>query len=421
MRHLFIFLALLWSFQSMAQISLVNDREGISYHQNKKFLKHSKYINPARAKSAFLELLSQERPSQVCAIDLVDRLQKKLPDVKKSRFHYVLKSLRAQNEIDDVVYSILTKAWGVVESPAVLYAEDNSYVEDLAFDAKERDQKVEVISSFESRQKGRCLDEAFRNIISDLKKIHKKISDREISAVIRDAYEKQKINLYSYGRLQQLHREKADEWRISLKDYIQKVQILRSQFPLRDKNERSDFVTKKSDAGKLSHRQRLYENYSYIQIALMGNVIKKLKERLDSPKVEILVYDKQDNVNEIVSLDPMERFRFAIKILRKEMSELAINNYFAGRRPSYLDIMTAAYEIGIVTGLEIDEVAGLEEIWNPKKTFWDKAKTWVRLASTVAAIVIPPPYGFIATLAVVVIEATSNKSDTTTNLEHSLF
>lgn len=421
MRFKLLILALLWSFQAMAQVSFVNDREGVSYHQNKKFLKHSKYVNPAVATAAFHETLSTVRPSQICAIDLVDSLQKKLKDVKKSKFHFVLKSLRAQNEIDDVVYNILMKAWGVLETPAVLYAEDDSYQEHLSFDGEDREKKVQAVASFESRQAGRCLDEAFKNVISDLRKIDKKISDQEIEATIRLAYEEHKISLLSFGRLEQLRREKAQEWRLSLKDYIQKVQTLRGQFPLRDKNEKSNFVTKKSTLGKMSHRERLYENYSFIQIALMGNVIKKLKDRLDSPKVEILVYSKEDKVNEVVPLDPMERFRFAIKILRKEMHELSINNYFGGRKPSYLDIMAASYEIGIVTSLEIDEVAGLEEIWNPKKTFWDKAQTWVRMASSVAAIVIPPPYGFIATLALVAIEATNKKKDANTNLEHSLF
>lgn len=421
MRLKLFFLVLLCSLQAMAQVSLVNDREGKSYHQNKKFLKHSKYINPVRSKSAFNEVMSNTRQSQICAIDVVDNLRKKLTDVKKSRFHYVLKSLRAQNEIDDVVYTILMKAWGVLEHPAVLYKEDDSYRENLANDHAEREQKLEAIAGFEEKQKGRCLDEAYRNVITELKKIDKKISDREISATIRLALDEGRIDLMSFGRLEQLRREKADEWRLTLKDYIQKTQTLRGQFPLRDKTEQSDFITKKASVGKQSHRERLYENYSFIQIALMGNVIKKLKERLDSPKVEILVYSKDDTVQEIVPLDPMERFRFAIRILRKEMHELSINNYFGGRKPSYLDIMAAAYETGVVTALELDKVAALEEIWNPKKTFWDKAQVWVRLVSSVAAIVIPPPYGFIATLALVAIEATQSKKGNNTNLEHSLF
>ncbi len=420
MRPLLLAVTLFFSLGAFAQVKFTNDREGTSYYQNKSFLKHAKAVNPAVAKKAFLGLLERTRPSQLCALDLVDDLQKEFPELKKSKFHHVLNSLRAQNEIDDVVYSILVKAWGVLKTPAKLEINDETYLERLPSDKEELDKKLSIIGTYPKRIEGRCIDEVFKSVHSELKKLDKKITKSEVSALIRYAYEQKKINLYTFGRLEQMHRENANEWRLTLKDYLQKTQILRTQFPLRDVTEKSDFVTQKSSIEKMGHRERLYENYSYIQIALMGNVIKKLKERLDSPKVEILVYDKNEQVNEVVPLEPMERFRFAIKILRKEMHELSINSYFGGRKPSYLDIMAAAYEIGIVTAVEIDEVAGLEEIWNPKKTFWDKARTWVRLAGSVAAIVIPPPYGFIATLAIVAIEATSKK-DPNTNLEHSLF
>jgi hypothetical protein len=92
----------------------------------------------------------------------------------------------------------------------------------------------------------------------------------------------------------------------------------------------------------------------------MGNVIKKLKTRLESPKIEILVYENDETVEEVITLDPMERFRFAIRLLRKEMKLLGTNNYFLGRQPSYTDLMAAAYETGIITALELDQVAELE-------------------------------------------------------------
>jgi hypothetical protein len=140
----------------------------------------------------------------------------------------------------------------------------------------------------------------------------------------------------------------------------------------------------------------------------MGNVIKKLRTRLDSQKIEILIYDREQGI-ETLTLEPMERFRLAIKLLRKEMSLLSLNTYFNGRSPDYMDLMTAAYEVGIIPASELDELAGLQSIWNPKKSFWDKARVWVTTFSSVATIVIPPPYGFIPALAIVVIEATAGK------------
>jgi hypothetical protein len=93
------------------------------------------------------------------------------------------------------------------------------------------------------------------------------------------------------------------------------------------------------------------------------------------------------------------------------MSLISLNTFFQGRSPEYIDIMTAAFETGVIAGSELDELALLEEIWNPKKTFWDKAQVWVRLFGTVASIALPPPYGFIPALAIVVIEMTVGKKD----------
>ncbi|HLT23336.1 MAG TPA: hypothetical protein VKZ84_07830, partial [Bacteriovoracaceae bacterium] len=74
-------------------------------------------------------------------------------------------------------------------------------------------------------------------------------------------------------------------------------------------------------------------------------------------------------------------------------------------------LIAASFEIGLIAGTELDELGGLEEIWNPRKTFWDKASFWVRSFSSVATIMIPPPYGFIPVLALVAIEATMGDKD----------
>jgi hypothetical protein len=137
----------------------------------------------------------------------------------------------------------------------------------------------------------------------------------------------------------------------------------------------------------------------------MANVIKKLRARLEYDAVAISGY-RNGEIQETILLEPMERFRFAIKALRKEMSLLSLNTFFNGRSPDYIDLMVASYEIGIIPASELETVASLEEIWNPKKTFWDKAGIWIRTFSSVATIVIPPPYGFIPALVLVVIEGT---------------
>ncbi|MGK0367909.1 MAG: hypothetical protein ACI9QD_001049, partial [Thermoproteota archaeon] len=178
----------------------------------------------------------------------------------------------------------------------------------------------------------------------------------------------------------------------------------------------------KPKKSKVSYRSKLYQQYDYLQIVMMGDVIQNLRRRMDSSKIEILIFNSELDVDDVerIVLDPMERFRFSLKILRKEMHDLRTNSFFEGRRPSYQDLIVAAFELGMIPAIEVDEVASLEEIWNPKKTFMEKASVWIRLVSSVASIVIPPPYGFVPMLALVAIEATTSKGKKP-ELDHSLF
>src|SRR5690606_37624465 len=192
--------------------------------------------------------------------------------------------------------------------------------------------------------------------------------------------QEKKISYSTYLKLEKARISELESTSLTLKTYYQKVSSLRIQYPLRDLSERSDYTTQKVDKMKVSRRQHLLASYTDLQIIMMGNVIKTLRTRLDSPKAEILIYDRQEGI-ETITLEPMERFRLAIKLLRKEMSYLSLNTYFVGRTPDYLDLMTAAYEIGIIPASELEEVAGLKEIWNPKKSFWDKARVWVQTLS----------------------------------------
>jgi len=140
----------------------------------------------------------------------------------------------------------------------------------------------------------------------------------------------------------------------------------------------------------------------------MANLIKNLRQDLESPKMEILITTKEGEVKRR-ELKPMERFRASIRFLRVEMAALSLNTYFDGRSPEFMDLVVAAYEIGLIPAEEVDALAKLEEIWNPKKTFMEKASVWIQTFGSVATIVIPPPYGFIPALALVIIEATTPK------------
>lgn len=391
------------------EVSFKNDREGTSYYSSNS---DKRAINRALKSlkgdfilKSYQETLKELDSKFLCSFHVNESLLNKLKKQNKkfNELEGAILYLRSQNQFDDVVTRILLTA-DETSNARVFYPK---HYDDLFYpNNKVLEKGLELLSGFEKKLERQCFDEAYKNLHSELLRADRNLNSRNYEAIFLEAYERRVISEETYFALEKARISGLEKNILNLQSYYKKINSLRSQYPLRDSNEQSNFVTEKVTKQKVSRRQRLYENYSDLQIILMANVIKKLRVRLEAPKAEILIYDRNNEV-ETITLEPMERFRLAIKLLRKEMSLLALNTYFAGRAPDYLDLMTAAYETGLIPAEELEEVAGLQEIWNPKKTFWQKAEIWVRTLSSVATVALPPPYGFLPALAVVVIEMTA--------------
>ena len=91
----------------------------------------------------------------------------------------------------------------------------------------------------------------------------------------------------------------------------------------------------------------LYNKFDSTQIILLANIVKGLKTRLESKDVTINI-NYVDRPTEIIELTPMEKFRFILKLLRKEMADLNNSSLLQGRNANYLDLITAAYEVGYI-------------------------------------------------------------------------
>ncbi len=390
---------------------LRNDREGdtiYSSRSDKRALNRAiKEIDPSFIEKAYLDVLKNTTEDKLCSFDMTAQLMEKMRErvFDFNELKGVILHLRAKNHFDDVVAKLLIDAQ---ETQATYVTppspEEISYPNDKAMK-----EALSLLKNFEKKLKLTCFDEAYRTLYGDILRADKSVTSAQLGAIFLTASDHKIISKETYIILEQGRRSKLSESSLTLKAYAAKIRSLRTQYPLRDPLEKSNFVTSKVDKLKLSRRQKLIENYTDLQIILMANVIKKLKTRIEAPRIEILIHGKNEEV-ETITLEPMERFRFAIKVLRKEMALLALNTYFAGRSPDYMDLMTAAFETGLIPATELEEVAKLQEIWNPEKTLWEKSQTWARLASSVASIALPPPYGFLPALAIVVIEMTANKS-----------
>jgi hypothetical protein len=403
----------LFTFSAFAldPVLLRNDREGKSAFESSAVKRaRSRALKLATSEEilrSFDEIILRTDENKLCAFDLNRELRESFGN--RIDLKGLIWELREKNRIDDVVTKLLLSADDVLGAsrPGTLGTRT------IAYPGKEK--FSELLTRVTKINTDACLDEEYRKLWSDLLEIDKGLTNRELEGLLLRARSENLIQFDTYSQLEKARISELEKGRLTLKTYLKKKRSLRLQFPLRV-DEKSDFVTEASASG-LSRRQKLLENYTDLQIALMGDVIKKLRKRLDSKKAEIVIFDRDEASKEVITLGPMERFRLSVKLLRQEMANLPLNTYFKGVSPDYMDLMTAAFETGIIPGVELDEVAGIEEIWNPKRTFWDKARTWVQMAGSVATIVTPPPYGFVPALALIVIEATAGKDGTANDLD----
>ncbi len=389
-------------------VSFQNDREGQSFYYNaNKINRALRDFKAEEIVEVYQNSLKGVEASKVCAYDMnksmSDALLKKSP--RFDAYEGALIFLRHWNQLDDVSLKILLDARKVSTTTIELPKDPKQLRKP---EKTKLPEMLKVVATFKEKfLKSACYDEAYRNMLSDIRKIAP-ASDAELEGLFVEAHKKKLISGDIYLMLERARVNEVAGTMLTLKSYLQKLKSLRLHKPLRDTAERSDFVTEKVNKMKVSRRIKLFEQYSDLQIMIMADVIKRMRARLEAKKVTINIFGEAEEV-EIITLEPMERFRLAIKLLRKEMSLLSLNTYFNGRTPDYMDLITASYETSLIPAVELKELGGLQEIWNPTKTFWEKASVWVRTFSSVATIAIPAPYGFIPALVLVVIEATVGK------------
>ena len=106
----------------------------------------------------------------------------------------------------------------------------------------------------------------------------------------------------------------------------------------------------------------------------MDQVVSRFQQRAENASwLNIQIYDTSDNLFEELRIEgPTEIYRFCIRLFRKEMSEVKINQLFNGMTPSFNDFLAASYEMGTINHDFLEELYKIEEIWNPKKTKWEK-------------------------------------------------
>lgn len=331
-----------------------------------------------------------------CATKIVSAIQNDLHLSSKNETETAILALRFDDSLDDIAAGILLKA-----------ADTDVLSHPLAQNDLTEEEEKEALTLYKTKvadlqNKNICLEDSFRSLVAKLSEGSYKFT-KNLKHINKLALEQKIINKSDFKNIEKLRINKVHEWPITLSSYKISLETLAKNFPNRTK-ESAKLVT---EAGrfknKTSLRQGLYQKYNAAQIMVLANVVKSLKKRLDSKDITVHI-NYVDQESEIINLSPMEKFRFILKLLRKELALINNSTILSGKQATYLDIITAAYEVGYISSVEIEQFAALEDIWNPKKTTKEKVMVWVKVFGGVASVLLPPPFGFLSVMAIMLID-----------------
>lgn len=405
-------ISLIWAGQAFTQDYFSNLREGqsrfISEVEKPRIEAMIKKHGRGNLTSRFTDMF-QDKNIALCASAVVKKLSwLELDEVGRESLALTMREL---NIIDDIV---LDK---VLIRNRIKFEE--SFPSMRTGSVKE-DEIEESYKKFSERlSDGACAEDAFIDLARSMwsKGYNKNGKFKATNSV---AKKKGFVTEEEFELLESFRRAKVHFWKLTLKGYSRKLRALRRQVD-RYGNEESLFVTQMNKKAKTSYRQYLFENYDYMQILMMGNLLEKMRKRLDSADISIIIRYADDEQTEVIPLEPTERFRFVLKLLRKEMAKLKQSNLFDEERVPYVMVIAAAYEVGAVPGIELDELASLEEIWNPTRTRMDRIMSWARMFGGVASVVIPGPFAFLPVLAVMVVDGLTDNPKPESDQNISLF
>lgn len=348
-----------------------------------------------------------------CATKIVGQIKTQLKIETADDVELAILGLRLDNSIDDVSADILLKANKVdVYSPIPI--SNNRLTAEEEKDALTifKTKKIDV------NNEEFCIEDTYKDLVDKLYSKNTKFL-KNLKHINKIAYSSGLISGAKFKTLEKLRYSKVYEWPLTLSEYSDQLDRVSKKFPAR-KIESADLVTKIISHQKISQRQSLYEKYDSTQIILLANIIRDMKLRLDSKEITINI-NYGDRPTEVISLTSMERFRFVLKLLRKELSTINNSSLLNGRFASFMDLITAGYEVGYISSNEILQLSSLHEIWDPIKTKREKVLFWVQNFGGIASVILPPPYGFISMFAIMVIDQESSNLSVDRDPDYNIF
>jgi len=223
-----------------------------------------------------------------------------------------------------------------------------------------------------------------------------------------------------FYQLEALNGAGVQFWPLTLKPYLAKLSVAKNQHkPGSTPNAfSSGWINSRA---KISRRSFLYSRYNGPQIVILSDALLTLSKRISAPQAKVVIeYDEDPAHSETYTLSPMEQYRMAQRMLRKDLVALQNSPIFAGIQIDFVDLITAALETGVIGQEQVNSMLTMDDLWNPYVPAWKK---WSALGFRTAGIAtgfIPAPFNLLGAVGLVLIEANLPK-DVVTDNPNSIF
>lgn len=326
--------------------------------------------------------------------------------------------LRQENVIDDLLYMNMIASKDL--SKKLSKGSYNSYPRIPPFnrytdEAKDVDLKKTYynFSTWPDERTG-CSVGLYKDLSLSLRWKDKKERDQLLKKLNFMAYDEEVISLATYNKLEVMRQKQAIDWPVHIRNYVgivtkAKDKLSASGHPEIDP---STYSTSYADRkAKLTQRARLYRNFDSTQVMMLSDIILKTSKRMDSKNVylEFQYEEGPDSEIETYVLSPMERYRVSIKMLRKDLGEIMRSDLFLNTAVYYEDLVTAAYETGLLKSEELELILKFEEFWNPNDPKWKAYAGFAFSILGTATFYLPPPWNIVGAIALIVTQTQINK------------
>lgn len=356
-----------------------------------------------------------ERLDTNCELGLVEKLYQ-----EASRFRLVtddkdlasfISYMRKEGLIDDVLYKLLRESASIRNDfrsnsqqnpsrPFNLYTRQTAGFDFAKFYAPVKQWPDDV---------RRCSFDTYFNMVKTLTWKNSKDLDYQMQRLNYIAKLNGTIDLATYNKLETIRQYKVIDWPVFFKRYADIVNNAKDKLTKIKETSTSnkftvEYVSRKE---KITNRSNLYATYNSTQVMMMAQIIEKTAKRMDSRRVTLnwQYTDDPNGETEVYIFSPMEQYRAAIRMLRRDMAEVMRSDAFRGTGFEYSHLIAAAYETGFIKSEELEHVLKFEDFWNPKTPKWKAYSDFAFGLAGSASFYLPPPWNIVGAIAIVLTQA----------------